>query len=108
MSQKEGLFVVDFAIEETAPQAEEPQPRAESEGVGEQAACAPASRIKLWRHDRLSQHEAEEDAARRGLAFENAEHPPELAACGLAILHLDHLQPWGDAERVYQASLEAT
>src|SRR4051794_17922890 len=101
------VLVADWTIQEIPLQTETSQARAEPEGDGRPSPCAPASLIALWSYDRLTQHDAEQDAARLGLAFQPCERPEELTGCALAILHLDHLQPWGEIESVYQAALKA-
>ena len=95
-------FVADRTIQKAS------QAPAEPEGDGRAAGCAPTRPIALWSYDRLSQHEAEQHAAGLGLACECCELPEELDGCGLVILDLDRLHPWGDAESIYQAALQAT
>jgi hypothetical protein len=102
------VFVTDWDLHDTTPETE-PLPECPApDKAGRPSTPATDGRVALWSYDPLTQHEAEADAARRGLAFENCERPEELAGCRLAILMLDHLHPWGDAESIYQAAVEAT
>jgi hypothetical protein len=109
--------VPDWDVEATAWEilgeldaAEVGRPRAVPEwgGLAHLSVWNPERPVKLWTYDALTQHEAGEQADHHCLALDVCERPEELAGCGLAVLHLDGLHPFGDAEAIYQAARKAT
>jgi hypothetical protein len=101
-------FVPDWAVEEPAGRVVAPQTDAGSEVNKRPSAWTPARPVGVWGYDRDLIEAAAQDAACLGVAFQGCEWPEELAGCGVAVLLLDHLRPWGSAESIYEDARKAT
>jgi hypothetical protein len=102
------VFVADWAVEEPAGRDAHSGIDAGSEINKQPSAWAPARPVVAWGYDRDLMEEAAQNAVCLGIAFQGCERPEELVGCGLAVLLLDHLHPWGNAEGIYEDARKAT
>jgi hypothetical protein len=107
MLRPKSAFPTDWAFD-TTPQATCPQADTGLEDTKRPSAWAPARPVGAWGYDRDLIAEAAQDAACLGIAFRGCERPEELVGCGVAVLVLDHLHPWGNAESIYEDARKAT
>lgn len=101
-------FVIDWPLLAPSPEAAASQTLLDPKFARLPLPQPQRSTVGFWSYDRLNQDEADRAAGGLGITLRTCERPEELVGCGLVILDLDFLYPWGDADSTFQAALAAT